>query len=98
MINRFPHTAIIKLETVGEGKLPEVTKEEITLRGRYEPVSKPGGGESFDYNAKFYCDQTPEQLKSNPHAFDDQKMEIFGRTITIKQAWPYQTHCELWLD
>ncbi|CAL67390.1 hypothetical protein [Christiangramia forsetii] len=95
MINRFPHTATIKLETVGEGKLPEVTKEEITLKGRYEPEK---GNKNLDYKAKFYCEQTPEQLKSNPHAFDDQKMDIFGRSITIKQAWPYQTHCELWLD
>ncbi|WP_417885512.1 hypothetical protein [Zunongwangia sp.] len=95
MIQRYPHTAVIEIETLSDDPLPTKTTQDIEVKGRYE--SAPGN-KNIDYKAKFFCDKTPDILKADPNALDGKKLLIFGRSITIRQAWPYQTHCELWLD
>ncbi|WP_028375991.1 hypothetical protein [Leeuwenhoekiella sp. MAR_2009_132] len=94
MIKRYPHKAVVKIETTSEGPIPEVTTTTIELEGRYEPTS---GNKSLDYSAKFYCPLIYE-LDVNAKILDGQKMEINGSFIGISKAWNYQTHCEIWLD
>lgn len=93
-MKRYPHTAVIKIETVSEGPLPEATTENLTIEGRYEPSSQ---NVNLDQSAKFYCPRL-DVLDEDPNALNGKQMEINGRFIGISQAWNYQTHCELWLD
>lgn len=98
MITRYPHTATVKVTTQtdsdGDG-IKETTTNDITIKGRYEPNS---GNKNLDYSAKFFCESTPDELKANPRAFDGLTIKVFNRDMIINQAWPYQTHCEIWLD
>lgn len=97
MIQRYPHTGLIEIETLSDGPLPTKTTEEIEVRGRYEPNTRPGGGGGIQYSAKFYCEKL-DILKQDPHYLDGKKLKIFGRSIDIVKGWPYQIHTELWLD
>ncbi len=94
MIQRYPHTAVIEIETLSDDPLPTKTTQEIEVKGRYEPAP---GNKNLDYKAKFYCAKL-DALKEDPHALDGKEMKIFGRSIDIVKGWNFQIHCELWLD
>lgn len=99
MIDRYPHTAVVKISTESNDPIPVISKSEFTIeKGRYEPANGVGGGtNNLNYSAKFYCPILP-QLKETPHFLDGQKLFVNGKTIGIAKAWNYQSHCEIWLD
>tara|TARA_Y100001963_G_C6730766_1_gene423784 strand:+ start:527 stop:811 length:285 start_codon:yes stop_codon:yes gene_type:complete len=94
MIQRYPHTGVIEIETLSKDPLPTKTTQEIEVKGRYEPAP---GNKNLDYKAKFYCRKL-EAINEQPDSLDGKKLIVLGRSITITKAFNYQTHCELWLD
>jgi uncharacterized OsmC-like protein len=97
MLNRFPHSATIKVQTEKDDDddgLNGTDDQLIAVEGRYEPE---GMNKSLNYSARFYC-PILDILKENPLALNGQKLLINGSSIGISQAWNYQTHAELWLD
>lgn len=93
MLRRYPHTAkiIVTTETPNAGGIPTKSTQEIILQGRYEPA---GQNKALDYSAKFYC----KNLSGNVFQYDGQPFEYEGKRFKIVQLYPYQTHCEIWLE
>ena len=94
MMQRYPHTAEVTIETLSGGPMPTVSTEDITIKGRYEPAPARA---NLNYSAKYYC-ALQEQLKTDPNAYNGKKLKFQGREIGISRAFNYQIHCEIWLD
>ena len=97
MLKRYPHSATIKIATEGtssDGISNTVTYQNIEINCRYEPK---GANKQLNYSGALYCTKL-DILKTNPKALNGQKVEIFGDSIGISEAFNYQTHCEIWLD
>ncbi|MBD0822638.1 hypothetical protein [Aestuariibaculum marinum] len=93
MLRRYPHTAIIRVtvENNPVDGITTVTPSDISIKGRYEPA---GQNKALDYSAKFYCkneDIAPFEVDGKPFIYE-------GKTFKITQLYPYQTHCEIWLE
>ncbi len=94
MIKRYPHKAVIKINTeIDNGTaIPDVVDKEITLQGRYEPT---GQSKNIDYKAKFYC---PKIDGLSFFEVDGTQLIFEGKTFVITNLFNYQTHCEIWLE
>ncbi len=93
MIKRYPHTGVIKVnvETENGTSTPDISLEDVVIKGRYEPASQ---NRALDYSAKWFCKKSeiePFEVDGNPLIYN-------GKQFKIVQMFPYQTHCEIWLE
>ena len=93
MLRRYPHIGkiIVNQETANANGIPTITPSEIIIKGRYEPT---GQKKALDYSAKFYC----ANFETNVFQYDGATFIYEGKQFKIVQLFPYQTHCEIWLD
>lgn len=97
---RYPHTATLVIKTAKDekgvkldihGDAIGIEPIEIPLKGRYEPSSN---NSKFDYSAKFF---TP-LFNVGPFEKDGHFLKYEGRELLVVQIFPYQTHCEIWVE
>ncbi|WP_142783353.1 hypothetical protein [Changchengzhania lutea] len=93
MITRYPHTGkiVVATEVDNADGISTSTKVETILQGRFEPNSQQ---KTLDYSAKFYC----KNFGANVFQYDGQNFVFNGKQFKIVQLFPYQTHCEIWLE
>ncbi|WP_139959174.1 hypothetical protein [Flavicella sediminum] len=97
---RYPHSAILVIKTAenekgtqldAHGDAVEIEPVEIPIIGRYEPNE---GNKKLDYSAKFF---TP-LFDIGPFEKDGHYLRYEGKELTVVQIFPYQRHCEIWVE